>query len=294
MIRRMSEATGVAAAGLRVATLNLFGVRADWAGRRDVVRAGFAELEPDLVSLQEVIKTSDSDQARAVLGDDYYFAHHNVRLPDGQGDSIASRWPIATVQQVDVPSRHPGVGRLSSTLLARIDAPPPIGPVLVVNHATAFQLDREADREHQAVAIADFLEREVATHKAHVIVAGDLNAHPDAACIRYWTGAQSLNGTSVCYRDAWATLHPGNAGHTFTPENTLTVTAEDGEWELEPGRRIDYILVRCDGPGPTLRIESCRIIFDRPSNDIWASDHFGVTADLSALTPTGPSTPNWL
>jgi endonuclease/exonuclease/phosphatase family metal-dependent hydrolase len=282
----MGDATGVAAAGLRVTTLNLFGVRADWARRREVIRAGFAELKPDLVSLQEVIKTPDYDQARDVLGDHYHLAHHNVRLPDGQGDSIASRWPIASVHQVDVPSRHQGAGRLSSTLLARIDAPPPIGAVLLVNHATAFELHREADREHQAVVLAGFLEREVGTHKAHVIVAGDLNAHPDAACIRYWTGAQSLNGNSVCYRDTWAALHPRNPGHTFSPENRLLVTAEDGEWELEPGRRIDYILVRCEGPGPTLRIERCRTIFDRPSNDVWASDHYGVTADLSALAAT--------
>ena len=130
-------------------------------------------------------------------------------------------------------------------------------------------------------------------------MAGDLNAHPDAASIRYWTGAQSLNGTSVCYRDAWATLHPNEPGHTFTPENTLTVTAEDGIWELEPGRRIDYILVRCTGHGPTLHIGTCQRIFDQPTAGVWASDHFGVTADLSpshqpagrALSPEGQSAP---
>jgi mRNA deadenylase 3'-5' endonuclease subunit Ccr4 len=40
-------------ARIRVATLNLFGVRADWARRRQVVRNEFADLQPDLVSFQE-------------------------------------------------------------------------------------------------------------------------------------------------------------------------------------------------------------------------------------------------
>jgi hypothetical protein len=127
---------------IRVATLNLFGVRADWPRRREVLRAGFAELSPDLVSLQEAIKTTDYDQARDVLGEEYHLAHHGVRLADGQGDSIASRWPIAAVRQLDVPSRQPATAPLSSTLLVKIDAPAPIGAVLLVaNHATAFELD---------------------------------------------------------------------------------------------------------------------------------------------------------
>jgi endonuclease/exonuclease/phosphatase family metal-dependent hydrolase len=287
----MDDTSGVPGEDIRVATLNVFGVRADWPRRREVLRVGFAELNPDLVSFQEVIKTPHYDQARDILGDDYHFAHHSVRLDDGQGDSIASRWPIADVHQLDVPSRE-SEARLSSSLLVEIEAPAPAGSVLlVVNHASAFELDREADREHEAVVIASLLEREVAGRKAHVIVAGDLNARPDSASIRYWTGAQALNGTSVCYRDAWATLHPNEPGHTFTPENRLTVTAEDGQWELEPGRRIDYILVRCTGYGPTLHIKDSRRIFDRPMADVWASDHFGVTADLSPATPSGRAAP---
>jgi endonuclease/exonuclease/phosphatase family metal-dependent hydrolase len=224
--------------------------------------------------------TSDYDQARDVLGEDYHVAHHGVRLPDGQGDSIASRWPITTVHELDVPDTS-GDAPLSSTLLARIDVPAPTDTVLLVaNHASAFELDREADREHQAVTIAQRLDQEAAGHDAHVIVAGDLNAHPGSASIRFWTGAQSLHGTSVCYRDAWATLHPDQPGHTFTPDNRLTVTAENGLWAAEPGRRIDYILVRCNGYGPTLRIRSCNRILDQPVAEVWASDHFGVTADL--------------
>ncbi|GII81893.1 hypothetical protein Sru01_68750 [Sphaerisporangium rufum] len=49
---------------------------------------------------------------------------------------------------------------------------------------------------------------------------------------------------------------------------------------METGRRIDYVLVRCAGNGPTLRLAGCRRIFDRPAAGVWAGDHFGVLADL--------------
>ena len=275
---------------VRLATLNVFGRRAGWAERLDVAKAGFADLHPDIVSLQEVIKTADYDQVRELLGERYDVAHHSVRLADGQGDSIASRWPITAVHEVDVPLRS-GLGRISSTLVAQVDMPAPIGPVVVVNHATAFELTQEAHREHQAVVVAGFLERLIEAHPAHVVVAGDFNASPGAASMRFWTGQQSLDASSVCYRDAWAAQHPLGAGHTFTAENLLTATAEGGEWELELGRRIDYILVRCTEHGPTLDIAACHRFLDRPVGGVWASDHFGVSADLSAVTPSGRPAP---
>jgi hypothetical protein len=55
---------------------------------------------------------------------------------------------------------------------------------------------------------------------------------------------------------------------------------------LELGRRIDYIMVRCEDYGPTLDVSSCERIFDEPVG-VWAIDHFGVVADLSAQTPSG-------
>jgi hypothetical protein len=41
------------------------------------------------------------------------------------------------------------------------------------------------------------------------------------------------------------------------------------------------VLVRCaEHGGPSLKIESCERIFDESMNGVWASDHFGVVADL--------------
>jgi endonuclease/exonuclease/phosphatase family metal-dependent hydrolase len=107
-----------------------------------------------------------------------------------------------------------------------------------------------------------------------VILAGDLDADPSAASIRFLTGRQSLHGLSVCYRDAWDSAHPDDAGHTYTPVNPLMVE----DW---PFRRIDYILVRCaEHGGPMLAVTDCRRLFDRPVDGVWASDHFGLVADL--------------
>ena len=67
-------------------------------------------------------------------------------------------------------------------------------------------------------------------------------------------------------------------GHTFTVENPLVVAEAD--WSRIPPRRIDYLMVRCDDRGPTLRIDSCERLFDQPVDGIRPSDHYGVAADL--------------
>ena len=50
---------------MRVLTQNLWGVRGAWELRRKVIQQGLAELKPDVVSLQEAIKTTDVDSAAA-------------------------------------------------------------------------------------------------------------------------------------------------------------------------------------------------------------------------------------
>jgi endonuclease/exonuclease/phosphatase family metal-dependent hydrolase len=84
---------------------------------------------------------------------------------------------------------------------------------------------------------------------------------------------------SVCYWDAWATAHPDNPGHTVSPRDPLR---GDAGMPLDPGRRIDYVFVRCGDRGrPTLAITACALAFDEPVGGVWASDHFGLVADLA-------------
>jgi hypothetical protein len=49
---------------------------------------------------------------------------------------------------------------------------------------------------------------------------------------------------------------------------------------LERGRRIDYIVIRSGPHGPPLDVADCRLVCDEPIGGVWASDHFGVLAEL--------------
>jgi endonuclease/exonuclease/phosphatase family metal-dependent hydrolase len=258
---------------MRLISMNIWGVRGDWAARRGVLAAGLRELNPDLLSLQETIVRDDYDQVRELVGEEFHLAHQTDREPDGQGVSIASRWPITGTRELDLQLGARTAGFAATTLIAEIDAP--TGALLLANHFPSWKLNLEAERQAQAVLAARTIEQMQPDLDAHVIVAGDLDADPTAGSVGLWTGHQALEGVSVCYRDAWDKVHPGEPGHTYLPDNPLMV---DGDW---PFRRIDYVLVRCGvHGGSALTINDCQIIFDAPRDGVQASDHFGLVADL--------------
>jgi endonuclease/exonuclease/phosphatase family metal-dependent hydrolase len=255
---------------------------AAWTDRQTVLAQGLRALDPDLAVLQEAIRHEAYDQVTDLLGPGYQVAHQTRREADGSGVSIASRWPLAEVQELDLQVSPRTAGFPAVALVAEVEAPPPFGRLLLVNHKPNFELALEHERELQAVATAGLVERLAAGRELHVVVAGDFDAPPEAASMRFWRGRQSLGGTSVCYRDAWEHVNGDDPGHTFTPETPLIA---DGTWPLERGRRIDYVLVRCRDHGPSLEITACARTFDRPVDGVWGSDHFGVVADLAPAPP---------
>ncbi|WP_433158839.1 endonuclease/exonuclease/phosphatase family protein [Kribbella sp. CA-247076] len=267
---------------LRVATLNIWGRHGDWDARREVLQEGFRALQPDLIALQETVVTDESDQTAELFGDDWHVLHQGRRSTDGTGCSIVSRWPAVAVEEVDLcvtdrvdPDDFPG-----RTTAAEFETP--AGPVLFVNHKPNWQLAYERERELQAVTAARAIERITAGRELHVVLAGDFDARPETGSIRFWTGRQSLGDLSVNYQDAWEFAHPGESGHTFTVENPAILAEAD--WGRIPARRIDYVMVRCDLRGPTLRIRSAERLFDRPVRGVFGSDHFGVIAELEELS----------
>ena len=275
------------ASQIRILTQNLWGIRGAWDLRRAVLRRLIREANPVLISFQEAIKTADYDQAADLLGPDFQFAYQQTPEPDGQSAVIASRWPIEWMRELDIDVTPRTQGFACTTVVAGIVAPDPFGRLLFVNHLANWQLDFALERELQAARAARRIEEFLAEQRLHVILAGDLSDSPDSASVRLWTGRQSIDGVSVCYRDAWDSANPRKPGETFTPRNPIVA---DPDW---PVRRIDYIMVRCGAHGgPTLAIKSCRLLFEGPIDGVWASDHFGVVADLMIPSRPAPPPPN--
>jgi endonuclease/exonuclease/phosphatase family metal-dependent hydrolase len=273
---------------LRVLTLNLWQRYGAWADRRSLLVDHIRVFQADLIGFAESVKTKDYDQTSDLLGPEFIVVHSKARDASGMGISIASRWPVLEVHELDLNVSARTAGFPCTTLAAEIDIPAPVGPLLFVNHFPNWQLDMEYERELQAVTTARFLEERTRHKPQHIVVVGDLDADPEAASIRFWSGRQSLHGLSVCYRDAWASKHPNEPGHTFTPENPLVkeqVVKGMRPFRDWPFRRIDYIFLRL-GPhaGSALDITACERIFDGSVDAIWASDHFGLIADF-ALAP---------
>lgn len=263
---------------LRVLTCNIYNTSADWELRRPVLINAIRQLSPDLIALQETVLTSGYDQARDVLGDGYQLVNSRARLSGSWGASLASRWPVRNVHELDQ-AVSPRAEPWCTTMIAEIDAPAPVGPLLFVNHFQSAHVAQELEREQQALLAAQAIERLIAEQDRHAILTGDLNAGPEAASVRFLMGRQSLAGTSVCYLNAWDRVHPGEPGHTFTNRSPLVADAHS-DW---PSQRLDHILLRFgEGGGPSLDITGCEVVFDHPVNGIWPSDHFGLVADFAA------------
>lgn len=270
-------------ATLRALSLNLFARHGGWEGRRAALQAGLAQLRPDVMALQEAVTDEQGDSAAEVLGREYEVVHQGVGLvgdPAHHGASVASRWPIWAVHEVDLHLTHRTGNYNCGAVIADITAPPPIGRLLVASHGNSWAWWAERERELQALALVRRLEELLADGPAHVIIGGDFNATPDTASMRFLTGRQSLDGTSTAYRDCWESVHGDLPGWTFDPRNPLT--AIDEPW-LDRGRRVDYLLVGCADHGPTLRITDCRLTLDRPVDGSLPSDHYGLTADLATF-----------
>lgn len=245
----------------------------------------FGECSPEIVGFAESVRTEDYDQTADLLGPEFAVAHSKAGDPNGMGISIGSRWPLTEVHELDLNVTPRTAGFPAATLAAEIAVPGPTGPLLFVNHFPSWQLNLEYERELQAVNTARFVEERVSRKPQQVVMVGDLDADHKASSIRFWCGRQSLHGVSVCYRDTWASKHLSDPGYTFTPENPLVkdqVIKGMHPFRDWPFRRIDYIFVRLGAHGGnSLDIMTCERAFDESINGVWASDHFGLFADLA-------------
>jgi endonuclease/exonuclease/phosphatase family metal-dependent hydrolase len=270
---------------LRCLTLNLWGAEPPLAQRMAIVAEGIAALAPDVVGLQEVQDRPDvPNQAEALAratGLHHVFAPAIAFRGGHEGVALLSRWPIVAHEALSLPHATNDEGRV--LLSAAIEAGGLTPTWVHVTHLN-YRLQHGRQREDQVLAI----EQVIAGRPDGVpqILLGDFNARPESDEIRWLCGLTTLAGRRTAFQDAWASRHPGEAGWTWAAANPYTAPLAF----LQQDRRLDYIFVtpqRRDGRG---RIHDCRIVFDQPTPDgIYASDHFGVMADVQIAADAVPS-----
>lgn len=271
---------------MRVVTLNVQNTEGP-AERQTVLNSALRRLEPDVVSIQEV---ASADHLAALLDGTGLHGTHQAdvlgyEMPYADrygGTALATRTPHRIVEVLD--QRLTDAPDVPWCTLAAVVDQPLVGEQLVIATTLAWRLDAEAARERQALALADLDARH--RRPLPTVIAGDLNADPDAACIRFLTGRQSLSGRSTYYHDAWDVAGDG-PGHTWTTDNPAAA-AEIGAVVRQPRhhRRLDYVLVGSWHAHPAARAEirAAALVLDRPENGLYASDHYGVAADLTIAT----------
>lgn len=264
--------------------------------RAELINREIRRLDPDLVSLQEVPSGDVPTRLDRLLEGTGLSATHQVDvlaypMPFADrygGAALATRWPHRIVEVLDQRGADaPNVPWC--TLAAAVDVPE-VGRLLFIGTTFAWRLDAEAARERQAVAVTDLDAR----HRGELptVIAGDLNAAPDAACVRYLAGQQSLCGRSVCYHDAWQVANPRAAvedGATWTVDNDAA-SAEIDAIVRQPRhrRRIDYVFVGSWHAHPRARaeIQAATVVLDEPVDGTWLSDHYGLIVDLDVSIDT--------
>lgn len=248
------------------------------------IMAWIEAFQPDLVCLQEIENRASGDETMAHrMASSLPWACHvgfaSFRGGSGVdiGTAVLSRWPIEEQTAIELPCTDPNN---KSALHART------GGLDVFSVHLSSAPDGALVREAQALRLDEFVaERRSPEPRLPSIVGGDFNATPGSSAIRFLRGEQSLAGRSTFFQDAWAVAGDGGPGHTWSRSNPNLPPAYLYE------ARCDYIFVAVPpvplgwstgNPDvqPAGQVIDASIVCHFPRTGVFASDHFGVAADI--------------
>jgi endonuclease/exonuclease/phosphatase family metal-dependent hydrolase len=267
----------------RFLTLNLWGENGPWEARMALINNRLDALAPDVIGLQEVREVAGRvpNQAAALAGPRGWhvaFAPTTAYNGGHEGLAIVSRFPIGAQEFRPLPGSTETEGR--GLLSARLDGE--AGGLWV--HSTHL-----SHREHEGLlreAQVQVVDEVMTAHDNGNlrVTMGDFNASPDTDEIRFLTGQHTLGGRRVAYQDAWAAVRADEPGSTWTRANDYT---ELMHW-LRRDRRLDYIFTSPVRRDRRAIVHAAALAFVEPEigpggERIFASDHFGVTADVQLL-----------
>jgi maltose 6'-phosphate phosphatase len=253
----------------------------------DRIAAGIAQLDPDIICLQEVgewpggtqnntgtieFGATDTNMVHQILsrlGDKRYFytmdwSHYgwDVWL---EGSAILSKYPISSTDSRFI--SDPDNGRYEfwktrNVPMARFEVPG-IGHIAVFSVHAGWWDDPEEPAQEQYLRLFDWTQ-EMTGPLDTTILCGDFNAPAGGAAYQYLTSVMNFS-------DQYLLANPDGM-HDATVGG-----GADGWQESDSGERIDYIFVNSDSP---LAAKHARRVFTQAQLGR-VSDHVGVFAEFN-------------
>jgi endonuclease/exonuclease/phosphatase family metal-dependent hydrolase len=262
---------------VRVLTWNVWWRFGPWEARQPAILETLAQVDADIVCLQEVWETRDGESQPRQLAEALGFRHVAAAgldldlAPESLGNAVLARWPIRGARAFALPAPK-GLDELRVVLRADVDGPR--GPLQVFCTHLNWRMDQSHVRQMQVAAVCEIIASTRDERTYPPVLCGDFNAEPESAEIRQLTGLAAVPAEKLVFLDAWRVAGDGGPGWTWSRLNPFSAN------DPEPDRRIDYVFAGYPGDGGRGEIVSARVEGVVPVDGVQPSDHYAVCAEL--------------
>jgi endonuclease/exonuclease/phosphatase family metal-dependent hydrolase len=265
-------------------TVNILNDLSLWKERGPLLVKQLAELDADLIAMQEVSLQGDSSNAHWVADQLNNIREYPEKVPpyevllcprtgvyeQKEGLAILSRFQVRNHECLDLLTQN----RVAQVACFRIEN----NNLLLLNGHLYWQTGESSKRQNQIELLLDFLDTQPVDQP--VIVCGDFNGVP---------GTPAIERMRQYFDSAHNAIHKSEPEYTCPtplptpPKRKLRNVAgwvlgmrpkPDSEWR----GTLDYIFV-----DPRLQTQDCHVVLNSPETDnpeIYASDHFGLWASI--------------
>jgi len=262
----------------KVVTLNILNDLSRWPERRSLLATGLAELEPDLVALQEVALPENNARwlADQLGGCSVHLCPKIGSQHDKEGIAILSRLPVERVATLDLQGQH-RVAQFVQVNLAGCS-------LIFVNTHLYWWPGESAKRAKQVRLMLDWLSDLSGTA---IVVCGDFNGTPGSDAIelmrQQFVSAYAVrHGREPDYTCPTPLPHAGGIRFKDTYRGigkfllNLKANHAIGPWH----GTLDYIFTN-----EHVRVMDCAVVLNHPAPHdltLYLSDHCGLAATLRA------------
>ena len=264
---------------LSVVTLNILNDLTLWNTRRSLIVDQLAQLDADVICLQEVSRWDESSNAHWIAEQlnesqskpyEVYLAPKTGAFEKKEALAILSRVPVKRHEVFDLLTQN----RVAQLVELRVNGE----RVLLINVHFFWQPGESPARQEQIELLLDWLDTQPV--QLPVMICGDFNGLPESPGIQsmkeYFDSAYKIVfGKEPEYTCPTPLPRSKRVKIRSVVSSLLGKRPQhDPEWR----GTLDYIFV-----DPRLQVEGCRLALDSPSEndaEIYPSDHFGLMAQI--------------